>query len=76
MKIKSRRPRGEDIYPPAVWRIEAWQLARQLARTVYGLTKKTKFARDFGLKGQIHDAAGLPRSIRSMFHWGAISYEL
>ena len=47
--------------------IEAWQpveslqverLAKELARKVYGLTKKTKFARDFGLKGQIQDAAG------------------
>ncbi len=38
--------------------IEAWQLARELARKVYNLTKKTKFARDFGLKGQIQNAAG------------------
>jgi len=38
--------------------IEAWQLARELARRVYGLTNKAKFARDFGLKGQIQDAAG------------------
>ena len=38
--------------------IEAWQLARELTHKVYGLTKKTKFARDFGLKGQIQDAAG------------------
>jgi len=38
--------------------IEAWQLARELTRTVYGLAKKTKFARDFGLKGQIQNAAG------------------
>ena len=38
--------------------IEAWQLARELARKVYGLTKKAKFARDFGLKGQIQNAAG------------------
>jgi len=47
--------------------IEAWQpveslqverLARKLACKVYGLTKKTTFARDFGLKGQIQDAAG------------------
>ena len=38
--------------------IEAWQLARELARKVYDLTKKPKFARDFGLKGQIQDAAG------------------
>jgi len=38
--------------------IEAWQLARDLTRKVYVLTKNTKFARDFGLKGQIQDAAG------------------
>jgi four helix bundle protein len=38
--------------------IEAWQLARELTRKVYNLTKKTKFARDFGLRGQIQDAAG------------------
>ena len=33
-------------------------MARELARKVYGLTKKAKFARDFGLKKQIQDAAG------------------
>ncbi len=38
--------------------IEAWQLARELTLKVYGLTKKNKFARDFGLKGQIQNAAG------------------
>ena len=38
--------------------IEAWQLARVLAFKVYGLTKKGNFARDFGLRGQIQDAAG------------------
>jgi four helix bundle protein len=38
--------------------IEAWQLARELTRKVYGLTKKAKFARDLGLKKQIQDAAG------------------
>jgi four helix bundle protein len=38
--------------------IDAWQLARELTRKVYGLTNKAKFARDFGLKGQIQDAAG------------------
>lgn len=37
--------------------IEAWQLARELARKVYGLTKKGQFAQDFGLKGQIQRAA-------------------
>jgi four helix bundle protein len=38
--------------------IEAWQLARELTRKVYGLTKKAKFSRDFGLKGQIQAASG------------------
>jgi four helix bundle protein len=38
--------------------IEAWQLSRELTQRVYGLTKKEKFCRDFGLKGQIQDAAG------------------
>ena len=38
--------------------IEAWQLAWELTRKVYALTKKSGFARDFGLKGQIQEAAG------------------
>jgi four helix bundle protein len=38
--------------------IEAWQLARELSGKVYTLTKNAKFARDFGLRGQIQDAAG------------------
>jgi four helix bundle protein len=38
--------------------IEAWQLARELTRKVYGLTKKSQFIRDFGLKDQIQKAAG------------------
>ncbi|UCG66254.1 MAG: four helix bundle protein [Deltaproteobacteria bacterium] len=38
--------------------IDAWQLARELTHKVYDLTKKAKFDRDFGLKGQIQDAAG------------------
>ena len=33
-------------------------MARELTRKVYGLTKKAKFARDFGVKRQIQDAAG------------------
>ena len=37
--------------------IEAWHLAREPTSKVYGLTKKAKFSRDFGLKGQIQDAA-------------------
>jgi four helix bundle protein len=38
--------------------IEAWQLARELTRNIYRLTKKSKFAKDYGLKKQIQDAAG------------------
>jgi four helix bundle protein len=38
--------------------IEAWQLARELARKVYRLTNKPRFAKDYGLKRQIHDAGG------------------
>lgn len=38
--------------------IEAWQLARELTRKVYRLTKKLEFAKDYGLKNQIQDAAG------------------
>jgi len=38
--------------------IEAWQLARELTRKVYRLTKKQGFAKDYGLKRQIQDAAG------------------
>jgi four helix bundle protein len=38
--------------------IEAWQLARELTQKVYGLTKKSSFARDYGLKRQVQDAAG------------------
>lgn len=38
--------------------IEAWQLARELTRKVYALTNKKKFSRDFGLKGQVQNAAG------------------
>jgi four helix bundle protein len=38
--------------------IEAWQLARELTRKVYNLTKKAGFDKDFGLRGQIQNAAG------------------
>ena len=38
--------------------IEAWQLARELTKKVYRLTNNPQFARDFGLKGQIQQAAG------------------
>ncbi|MBC2742011.1 MAG: four helix bundle protein [Desulfosarcina sp.] len=37
---------------------KAWQLAREIACKVYGLTKKANFDSDFGLRGQIQDAAG------------------
>ena len=38
--------------------IEAWQLARELTRKVYQLTRKERFAKDWGLKDQIQNAAG------------------
>jgi four helix bundle protein len=38
--------------------IEAWQLARELTRKVYQLTRQKGFDRDFSLKGQIQAAAG------------------
>ena len=56
--------------------IGAWQLARELTRKVYILTKKVKFARDFGLKGQIQDAAGLPREMRSQFNRGSSMHNI
>jgi hypothetical protein len=37
--------------------IEAWQLARELTRKVYRLTKKPGLAKNCGLKRQIRDAA-------------------
>lgn len=38
--------------------IQAWQLARELTRKVYRLTKRAEFSRDYGLKDQIRNAAG------------------
>ena len=38
--------------------IEGWKLARKLTRTVYALTKKGAFYKDFGLRDQIRKAAG------------------
>jgi len=37
--------------------IEAWQLARELAREVYAATKVHDFAHDYGLRDQIQRAA-------------------
>ena len=45
-----KRERFEDI--------EAWQLVRKLKRNVCRLTKKPKFAEDYGFKKQIQDVAG------------------
>lgn len=38
--------------------IQAWQLARELTRKVYQLTRKSELSKDYGLKNQIRDAAG------------------
>lgn len=37
--------------------IEAWKVARELTRTIYGATTKPLFAKDFGLKDQIQRAS-------------------
>jgi len=33
--------------------LEAWKIARELTKSVYGLTRNERFSRDFGLKDQI-----------------------
>ncbi len=38
--------------------IEAWQLARELTKAVYAVTRHTDFSRDWGLKDQITRASG------------------
>ena len=37
--------------------IEAWKSARQLVKSIYGLTGNSKFRRDFGLRDQIQRSA-------------------
>lgn len=37
--------------------IEAWQIARQLTKAIYAVSKQGAFAKDFGLRGQICRAA-------------------
>jgi four helix bundle protein len=38
--------------------IEAWQLARALTATIYRITDRDGFAKDFGLRDQIRRAVG------------------
>jgi len=38
--------------------IEAWKLARELSKLVYKVTVKGEFAKDFGFKNQMRNAAG------------------
>jgi len=42
--------------------IEAWQLARELTRKVYRLTKKPGFAKNYGLKRQIQETTQVQSS--------------
>ncbi|MBN2562051.1 MAG: four helix bundle protein [Phycisphaerae bacterium] len=37
--------------------LEVWQAARELAKVVYGLTRKGPFSSDFGLRDQVQRAA-------------------
>ena len=41
----SRIQRFEDL--------ETWKIARELTKDIYGLTRKDRFSRDFGLRDQI-----------------------
>ena len=38
--------------------IECWQLGRELAKKVYAVSGKGRFARDYGLRDQIQRASG------------------
>ena len=38
--------------------LQSWQKARQLTNSVYDMSERGPFARDFRLSGQIRDAAG------------------
>ena len=38
--------------------IEAWQLARELTKAIYSVSKSDEFGRDFGLRDQIRRASG------------------
>lgn len=37
--------------------IRAWQIARELVKKIYSLTRKGEFSRDYGLRDQIRKAA-------------------
>ncbi len=37
--------------------LEAWKTSRELTKTIYSLTQKNLFSRDFGLTDQIRRAA-------------------
>jgi len=37
--------------------IEAWKEARKLVNTIYDISDKEEFSRDFGLKNQIRNAS-------------------
>ena len=54
--------KNQKLYPPMKIErfedIEGWQMARQLTKRVYEITKSVDFARDYGLKDQIQRASG------------------
>ena len=67
--MKKKIERFEDLI--------AWQKARELTRTVYQVSRRGAFAKDFGLSGQIQRAAvsimsniseGFERGGRGEFH--------
>jgi four helix bundle protein len=63
------------LSPPVT--LVAWQKARELTKLIYQLTRKEKFARDFGLREQVQRssvsimsnlAEGFERDSSSQFH--------
>jgi four helix bundle protein len=37
--------------------LDSWKVARELTNTIYSITKKEKFSKDYGLKDQIQRAS-------------------
>ena len=62
-RMKIKRFEGIEAWQP-VESLKVERLARELTCKVYSLTKKAKFSRDFGLKGQIQDAAGSSQRVQ------------
>ena len=49
--------------------IEAWQLARELTRKVYRLTKKPEFAKDYDFKDVYEQATRTRAAVRGFINY-------